>query len=212
MGGICRRGIVCLGLAALVPAVQAAAVFDFQYSFGNGHQVSGSFSGNLNDNGTAGDASDDFVQDITGISAAIDGQAFNGATLYFNQYVDGGWPVQDGTYRAAKVHFSMSLNNWLLSAFDSYNAAVQQSQANPSQYEYFMIRQSDTGNVCRNYYHGPVAPAGATNFVDTCSSGAGTWQLAQHSDGGGSVPEPGVMALAGLALLAARTTSRRPRA
>ncbi len=66
-------------VAGAAQPVWASAVFDFSYQFAtSADKVTGSVAGTFNDNGTPGDASDDYVGGVTVLSAFFDGVAMIG--------------------------------------------------------------------------------------------------------------------------------------
>ena len=171
-------------LASFLQCAHADAIFDFSYQFSSNslHSVTGSISGVRNNNGTAGDPSDDFVSGITVLSALFDGVAMNGP-LYALGYNNLSWTGLPGT-----MAFDAFGNNFIIA---NCTDSVACSNVNPAVLNYLMLRTPGQGGTSASYALG--------NFsVSDPIVNARGWSLTERA--AGEAPEPGTIWLASLAL------------
>jgi hypothetical protein len=201
------KRLLTLTAALVVGAAQpvwASAVFDFSYQFAtSADKVTGSVAGTFNDNGTPGNASDDYVEGVTVLSAFFDGVAMTGP-LELSAYDQFAWAVGP-----AKMAFAASSNNFIMADCSDFATCSTVSADSSATYNYFMMRTPGQKGVSANFYSRPAGSSPATDVKEDPVNAAG-WSLVERRDVT-SVPEPGSYALCGLALGALALTRRSRR-
>jgi hypothetical protein len=212
MNGFVKAAVVAALLGA--SAAASASTFDFSYSFGDGQEVTGDFTGTTTNGGQS-------VTNISNIQVALNGIAFapvtvggvtyGNATLQANTWnpslpsANGGFGAFDDT-TPVTVYAHGALNNFVFSDVDAA------TNSNPD-YEFAYLNDA-TNNVYQ---------AVAANFLRTDSfsqAESNQTQLATDSPGNAAgwtlsevtpVPIPGALGLfaSGLGLFGFRSLRRR---
>ena len=194
--------------AALIGTSTAASassgIFDFTYSFGDGQEVTGDFTGTTTDGGQS-------VTNIGNIQVQLNGIAFapvvsNGVTLGNATLQANNWNIAEAAFddtTPVTVYAIGALNNF---AFSDVDAAVNSSP----DYEFSYINDSTNGineAVAANFLQSDSFSGNSTQLALDTPGNASNWQLSEVA----AVPAPATLALlaVGLGVLGFRGRGRR---
>jgi len=199
------KSVIATALIGASAAANAQNTFDFSYTFADGQEVTGDFTGTTTNGGQS-------VTNIGNIQVSLNGIAFapvmsNGVTLGNATLQANTWNTSAASFddtTPVVVYANGALNNFVFSDVD---AAVN---TNPD-YEFAYVNDSTNG----------VQEAVAANFLQTDSFSPGSTQLALDTPGSASnwqltevaaVPAPATLALLGVGLGIVGVRGRRRRA
>jgi hypothetical protein len=206
MNGFLKAAVVATLLGA--SAAASASTFDFSYTFADGQEVTGDFTGTTTNGGQS-------VTDISNIQVSLNGVAFAPVTVSGVTY--GNSTLQANTWNTASggafdnttpvtVYANGALNNFVFSDVDA-------STNTSPDYEFAYINDATNGIfqvVAANYLQTDAfstAEGNSTQLALDASGAASNWSLKEVAP----VPIPAALGLfaSGLGLFGARGRRRR---
>lgn len=183
-------------------AAHATSTYNFTYSFGDGQQISGYFTGTSTDGGQLVTNVSNLQVSLNGIAFApvtVGANTFGNATLQANNWNSGTVSFDNTT--PVTIYANGALNHFVISDVDA-------SQNTNPDYEFAYINDSANSIyevVAANFLQSDSFSAGSTQLAIDTPAVAASWSLTQ-------VPVPGALPLLASGLGLAGLVSRRRRA
>jgi len=163
-------GVLTLTLLTAAAQPALAAMYSYSYTFTTGQVVNGKVDATFNAGADAGSAADDYLSNVSVLSALYQGTPFASSSLFLRTY--------PGYATDAKMYFSGTLNNFIISACDPAPAA-NCPQTLPVPWQFFVVRPinlSEPGSSGPAYYD---SASGLSALEDR--NPFGTWTLTADS-------------------------------
>ena len=185
-----KKFIQAAALLAACSGAAHASTFDFSYTFTDGQAVTGSFDGTQ---------SGDLVTNISNVSAAFEGVAFSGGSLFIGSF--------DPSGNSGKGAFNYAANSAVVSTDAALNNFVINDSSDPlndNSTNSFYLVNGTTPDFFGSHEANVSTNAGPSDYDNEQVNGVGQWSLTP-------VPLPAALplVLSGLGLLAAAKRRRQ---